>query len=92
MMTTKTMIRVGRQPVLRTSSCVPEVPIVFGRPGFVTTRTIVPAARTNPRKSAQIDPFVTKTCSGNLSIYLGIHQPAIIVLGFFPMNFCEIQF
>jgi hypothetical protein len=64
MMTTKTMIQVGLQLVLRISFCVLEVRTVFGRPGFVTTRTIVPAARTNPRKSVQIDLFVTKTCSG----------------------------
>ena len=30
----------------------------------MTPRTIVPVGRTNPRKSVQIDLFVTKTCSG----------------------------
>ena len=73
MMTTKTMIQVGHQLVLRISFCVLEVRTVFGRPGFVTTRTIVPAARTNLRKSVQIDLFVTKTCSGNILFYKFLH-------------------
>ena len=73
MMTTKTMIQVGHQLVLRISFCVLEVRTVFGRPGFVTKRTIVPVARTNPRKSVQIDLYVTKTCSGDIFFYFFLH-------------------
>ena len=94
MMTTKTMIQVGLQLVLRISFCVLEVRTVFGRPGFVTTRTIVPAARTNPRKSVQIDLFVTKTCSGNILSYQFLHFTGSFIdifLLFFPMGFYEIK-
>ena len=94
MMTTKTMIQVGLQLVLRISFCVLEVRTVFGRPGFVTTRTIVPAARTNPRKSVQIDLFVTKTCSGNILGYQFLHFTGNFIdifLLFFPMSFYEIK-
>jgi len=94
MMTTKTMIQVGHQLVLRISFCVLEVRTVFGRPGFVTTRTIVPAARTNLRKSVQIDLFVTKTCSGNILSYKFLHFTSSLIdffLLFFPMSFYEIR-
>lgn len=59
----KTQLGIHKHFVQQTSSYVQDPETVFGKPGYVTLKTTVPEVKTNPKKSANIDPNVAKTCS-----------------------------
>ena len=56
-------IPLGNPNVPRTSFCVREATIVFGKLGFVITKTTVLEVKTKRRKSALIDQYAQEKCS-----------------------------